>query len=45
MERIDHNKGYSEDFWNVILDASKMVKCRYDMDAVEIGIYNAMEGD
>lgn len=43
MEKVDHNKRYSEEFWQALLEASKMVKCRYDMDAVELGLYNAME--
>ncbi len=34
MEKIEHNEHYSEGFWNTLLYASEMVKCRYDMDAI-----------
>lgn len=45
IENIEHMKHCSEKFRNALLDVSKRVKCRYDMDDVESELYIAMMGD
>lgn len=34
LEKIDHDDDHSEKFWDTLLEISKMVKCKYDLDKI-----------
>ncbi len=40
LEKIDHNEGYNEEFWDMLLIISKMVKCKYDLDTIRRQVYS-----